>query len=171
MDGPTGERAENGQQDEAQHGLLKIGDFARLAGTNLRTLRYYEEIGLLEPASRSPGGFRFYRREDLDRLRMVASLQRLGLELARIRALMDTRDRRLDRQEFLARVRRALGEQQALIATRIGELEAQRAGIQTALHKLTECAACDHHPAAENNFCHPCQVDGSTLPADLSALF
>ena len=33
--------------------LLKIGDFARVAGTNLRTLRYYEELGLLTPAARS----------------------------------------------------------------------------------------------------------------------
>ncbi len=171
MDGPSGENDRDEAPDEAQLGLLKIGDFAKLAGTNLRTLRYYEEIGLLEPASRSPGGFRFYRREDLDRLRMVGSLQRLGLELARIRELMDTRDRRLDRQEFLARVRRALDEQQALIAARIVELEEQRGGIQAALLKLKECASCDHHPAAENNFCHPCQVDGSSLPADLSALF
>ena len=58
--------------------LIKIGDFAELAGTNLRTLRYYEEIGLLAPAARSAGGFRYYRREDLDRLRMVASLQDLA---------------------------------------------------------------------------------------------
>jgi hypothetical protein len=41
--------------------LLKIGAFAELAGTNLRTLCYYEEVGLLQPAARSSGGFRYYR--------------------------------------------------------------------------------------------------------------
>ena len=41
--------------------LLKIGAFAELAGTNLRTPCYYEEVGLLQPAGRSSGGFRYYR--------------------------------------------------------------------------------------------------------------
>ena len=39
--------------------LLLIGEFAKLAGTNLRTLRYYEERGLFKPARRSRGGFRY----------------------------------------------------------------------------------------------------------------
>ena len=59
--------------------LLKIGAFAELAGTNLRTLRYYEEIGLLEPALRSRGRFRYYRPTDLNRVRMIRNLQDLGL--------------------------------------------------------------------------------------------
>lgn len=151
--------------------LIKIGDFAAMAGTNLRTLRYYEEIGLLRPASRSGGGFRFYRPEDLNRLRMVASLQRLGLELARIRELMDTRDEGLDRRSFLTRVRSALDEQKALISARITELETQRAGLDGALAKLSSCEACSHSPTPGNNFCNPCQVDHQALPPDLSALF
>lgn len=155
----------------APQDLIKIGDFAKLAGTNLRTLRYYEELGLLTPASRSSGGFRYYRVEDLDRLRMVASLQRLGLELARIRELMDTRAPGASRGEFLIRVRRALGEQAALIDQRVAELGEQRKGLEQALTKLNECETCDHHPTAGNNFCHPCQVDGKSLPTDLSALF
>jgi len=151
--------------------LVKIGDFAKLAGTNLRTLRYYEEIGLLQPAMRSSGGFRYYRPEDLDRLRMVASLQNLGLELARIRELMDTRDEGSPRGEFHARVRRALNEQAALIDARMSELSARRRGLGEALTKLTECEGCDHRPERLNNFCHPCQIDGGPLPTDLSALF
>jgi len=151
--------------------LIKIGDFAALAGTNLRTLRYYEEIGLLRPASRSSGGFRFYRPEDLNRLRMVASLQRLGLELAQIRTLMDTRAEGLPQKELLARVRRALDEQRGLIRTRIAELEAQCGGLDQALAKLAGCEACAHSPAPANNHCNPCQVDHEPLPADLSALF
>lgn len=158
--------------------LLKIGDFARLAGTNLRTLRYYEEIGLLQPAMRSAGGFRYYRAEDLDRLRMVASLQRLGLELARIRDLMDTRSEeslestdQSRRSEFMGRVRRALREQVALIDERVSALNVQRDDLGQALDKLAECSVCDHSPSADNNFCHPCQIDGKPVPPGLSALF
>ena len=153
------------------HGLLKIGDFARLAGTNLRTLRYYEEIGLLPPATRSTGGFRYYRARDLDRLRMVASLQRLGLDLAKIRDLMDTRSNEPPRREFVARVRRALCEQVTLLDERIAELAAQREGLGRALEKLAECESCSHSPSGDNNFCHPCQVDGKPVPPGLSALF
>ena len=154
-----------------QDGLLKIGDFARLAATNLRTLRYYEEIGLLRPAARSPGGFRYYRRGDLDRLAMVASLQRLGLELAQIRELMDTGAEGRPRAEFIARVRKALDAQAALIDERMAALANQRRGLDLALAKLDECTVCSHVPAAGNNFCHPCQIDGESVPLDLSALF
>jgi DNA-binding transcriptional MerR regulator len=152
------------------HDLVKIGDFARLANTNLRTLRYYEEIGLLQPATRSAGGFRFYRREDLDRLRMVNRLQELGLELARIRELMVTRTEGPHR-DFVVRVRAALTEQATLIATRIASLGQQQKGLEEALAKLEDCWTCEYHPAAENNYCHPCQLDGSALPVELSALF
>ncbi|NOT31072.1 MAG: MerR family transcriptional regulator [Planctomycetes bacterium] len=153
------------------HALIKIGDFAKLAGTNLRTLRYYEEIGLLHPALRSAGGFRYYRAEDLERLAMVASLQHLGLELARIGELMDTRADGRPRVEFQARVRRALQEQAALIDSRMRELDVRRKGLDQALAKLAECADCSHRPAGLNNYCNPCQIDRQALPADLSALF
>jgi DNA-binding transcriptional MerR regulator len=156
---------------EGEAGLIKIGDFAKLAGTNLRTLRYYEEIGLLRPASRSTGGFRYYRREDLDRLRMVARLQELGLELARIRDLMSTRVENDTRAQFLGRVRRALDEQLGLIQKRVRVLNEQIQGLERAMTKLTECDTCRHTPSTENNFCHPCVVDRKDVPFDLSALY
>ena len=151
--------------------LIKIGEFARRAGTNLRTLRYYEELGLVRPAARSAGGLRYYRAGELDRLAMVAGLQRLGLELAQIRTLLDTREGTGSRAEFMTRVRQALVAQTELVAQRVQELTAQRQKLDQALAKLAECDACTHHPEVGNNFCHPCQVDGKSLPTDLSALF
>jgi DNA-binding transcriptional MerR regulator len=162
-------QASEGPADEGA--LIKIGDFAKLAGTNLRTLRYYEEIGLLRPASRSTGGFRYYRREDLDRLGMVSRLQELGLELARIRELMSTHQEGDSRARFLARVRQALQEQSALIQARVRLLNEQLGGLDQALAKLSECDACSHTPSVGNNFCHPCAVDRKDVPVDLSALY
>lgn len=158
-------------EDLDAKGLVKIGAFAQLAGTNLRTLRYYEELGLLRPAARSRGGFRYYRREDLDRLAMVANLQQLGLELAQIRELMDTRAQGRPRPEFIARIRKALTAQAALIEERVAALSNQRRELGLALAKLDECSTCSHAPLPGNNFCHPCQLDGKALPLDLSALF
>ncbi|HUR28702.1 MAG TPA: MerR family transcriptional regulator [Planctomycetota bacterium] len=156
---------------EAQLELLKIGDFAKLAGTNLRTLRYYEELGLLIPASRSQGGFRYYRRTDLHRLGMIHDLQGLGLPLEQIRELMATRDQAGARKDYLAKVHKALVEQDRLLRKRVEELGAQRSKIEKAIDKLHECQLCRHAPNTDNNFCEPCQMTGEHLPAPLSALY
>ncbi|MCZ6597441.1 MAG: MerR family transcriptional regulator [Planctomycetota bacterium] len=150
---------------------MRIGEFARLADTNLRTLRYYEELGLLVPHSRSKGGFRFYRESDLNRLNMIKGLADLGLHLDRIRELMDTRAVGLSRPEFLARVTRALEQQDQLLRERIAAIEDQRKLIQSAQEKLTECRPCEHTPQWANNFCEPCMCDGLRLPEHLSALY
>ena len=151
--------------------LLKIGDFAKFAETNLRTLRYYEELGLLNPAKRSPGGFRFYRRTDANRLAMIRDLQSLGLQLERIRELMATRESSEDRRQFFARVRAALKEQDRLLAERMESIEAQRARIAVALTKVVDCETCDHMPGIANNFCEPCRLTGDALPGTVSALY
>ena len=157
--------------DKHEPELLKIGDFAKFADTNLRTLRYYEELGLLHPAARSPGGFRFYRRTDSNRLAMIRDLQSLGLQLERIRELMATRDALDDRGQFFTRVRAALREQDRLLAERMESIEDQRARIKTALSKVTDCETCDHMPGVANNFCEPCRLTGDPLPGTVSALY
>ncbi len=155
----------------SQPGLLKIGDFAKIAGTNLRTLRYYEELGLLTPAQRSQGGFRYYRQTDLNRLNMIRDLQELGLHLDRIRELMSTRESAEDRVAFLRRVRAALDEQDRLLRERIAGLEEQRSRIAAAARKILDCECCRHLPTQNNNFCEPCSVTGEPLPPKVSALF
>lgn len=151
--------------------LLKIGDFARLAGTNLRTLRYYEELELMTPASRSKGGFRYYRRTDINRLNMIRSLQELGLQLERIKDVLSTRQHLGNHERFLAGVRLALDEQDRLLAERVADLEAQREKIAAARSKLAQCEICEHSPGPGNNFCDPCPATGEPLPEDVSALF
>ncbi|MCY2961276.1 MAG: MerR family transcriptional regulator [Planctomycetota bacterium] len=156
---------------QPNHELLKIGDFARLADTNLRTLRYYEELGLLTPASRSQGGFRYYRRTDINRVQMIRDLQELGLHLDRIRELISARAAEEPRDQFLARVRLALEEQDRLLSIRMAALEEQRKKVAQALHKIGECRHCVQMPRLDNNFCEPCTTTGERLPEHLSALY
>jgi MerR family transcriptional regulator, repressor of the yfmOP operon len=68
---------------------LRIGEVAQLTGTTPRTIRYYEELGLLAPASdREPGAHRVYREADVERLREVLRLRRvLGLSLNELKEL------------------------------------------------------------------------------------
>lgn len=150
---------------------LRIGDFARLGGTNLRTLRYYGQLGLLSPTARSEGGFRYYRRSDLNRLRMIRDLQALGLELSKIGALLGDRDDWTERGELMARVQTALIERKRLIDEHVAHLEEEREHVGQALAKLGECRSCEHSPGPTNNYCEPCQKTGRALPNDLSALY
>ncbi len=151
--------------------LLRIGDFARLAGTNLRTLRYYEELGLLRAAKRSQGGFRYYRSTDVNRLNMIRDLQDLGLPLERIGALVAGRRDGGDRRGFFEPVRTALAEQDRLLAERIATLEHQRRRIGVALAKVDQCLECGAMPSSGNNYCEPCPRTGEPLPETISALY
>ncbi len=68
--------------------LLKIGEVADRVGLSLRTIRYYEEVGLFEPAGRSPGGFRLYSEDEVTRLSILKGMKPFGLTLDEIRDLM-----------------------------------------------------------------------------------
>ncbi len=77
--------------DEAR---LRIGEAAKQFGVSTRTLRYYEEVGLLEPSGRSPGGDRRYSDADVARLRRILEIRdAMGFDLERIRAILCADDR------------------------------------------------------------------------------
>jgi MerR family transcriptional regulator, repressor of the yfmOP operon len=80
---------------------LRIGQVAELTGTTPRTIRYYEEIGLLPAApEREPGAHRIYLEADVERLREVLRLKRLlGLSLDELRELSAAEAARAARQE------------------------------------------------------------------------
>lgn len=80
---------------------LQIGEVAEQLGLTPRTLRYYEEIGLLEPPSRMEGGFRLYSATDIDRLENIVQLKRLlGFSLREIKQVVEAMESlKLLRQE------------------------------------------------------------------------
>ncbi len=71
---------------------MKIGELAGKAGLNPKTLRYYEEIGLLPPARRSGSGYRQYAPADVERLEFIRTAQSLGLTLEEIKEILGFRD-------------------------------------------------------------------------------
>jgi MerR family transcriptional regulator, repressor of the yfmOP operon len=81
---------------EREGAPLKIGDVAKLAGTTPRTIRYYEEIGLLAAADgREPGAHRTYSQADVDRLIEVMRLRTLlGVSLDGLKELVEAEDNR-----------------------------------------------------------------------------
>jgi len=69
--------------------MMHIGKLAKNAGITTRTVRYYEEMGLIQPEGRTPGGFRCYSESQLVRLQMVLSLKEMGFELEQIKSILD----------------------------------------------------------------------------------
>ncbi len=65
-----------------------IGEFARRMGTSAKTVRYYEEIGLLQAPERSDAGYRRYVARDEERMRFVLGAKALGLSLGEIREIL-----------------------------------------------------------------------------------
>lgn len=68
--------------------LFRIGEVARRSGFPVKTIRYYEDRGLLEPASRNEAGYRLYSDEVLGRLRFIRKAKLLGLTLGEIHGLL-----------------------------------------------------------------------------------
>ena len=70
----------------------QIGEVADEVGLSLRSIRYYEEIGLVEPSGRTEGGFRLYTDSDVERLRLVKALKPVGMSLETMADLLETAD-------------------------------------------------------------------------------
>ena len=71
---------------------MRIGELARTTGTTAKTLRFYEDVGLLTPAGRTASGYREFTPDAVDRLDFIRRGRAAGLTLAQIRAVIELRD-------------------------------------------------------------------------------
>lgn len=98
-----------------------VQKLARIAGVSPRTLRYYDEIGLLRPARASQSGYRLYGPAEVDRLQQILLHRQLGLELSDIARALD--DPGFDRLAALENTRRALVERRTHLNALIANVE------------------------------------------------
>jgi len=90
--------------------LLKIGEVAEQVGLSLRTIRFYEEAGLVAPESRTSGGFRLFSVTAVDRLRLIMRMKPLGFTVEEMVEVLATLDA-LDDSALDPHERAALAEQ------------------------------------------------------------
>src|SRR4051794_22616296 len=135
---------------ESGERFMQIGEVAERTGLTQRTLRYYESIGLLPPATRLEGGFRLYTEEDIRRLDQIVQLKRLlGFSLAEIRQIVEADEtlRQIrqenkiepDPRERRARLERALAileDQRALVESRIAAMRELQAGYERRIERI-----------------------------------
>jgi DNA-binding transcriptional MerR regulator len=118
--------------------LLKIQEVAAETGLTPRSIRYYEEMGLLAPAARSEGAYRLYDTDDLERLRFIAGLRNdAGFSLAEIGQLLeDEQARQRNRDRFRSAADPA--ERRAAIADALDRVEGQIAILERKRRRLGE---------------------------------
>lgn len=112
--------------------VMKVGTLAKKTGLTVRTLHYYEEIGLLTPAQRTEAGHRLYGIDEVVRLQQIVSLRQLGFTLEDIRECLDQSEFSLQQviRLHLSRLREQIAFQQRLyqrletIATHLQTTEA-----------------------------------------------
>jgi DNA-binding transcriptional MerR regulator len=71
---------------------MQIGEVAEQTGLSLRTIRYYEEVGLVTPSARTTGGFRLYSETDVARLRLVRRMKPLEFSLEEMKDVLTVLD-------------------------------------------------------------------------------
>ncbi|MGH9075873.1 MAG: heavy metal-responsive transcriptional regulator [Acidimicrobiales bacterium] len=137
---------------------MRIGEVAGAVGVNPKTIRYYEEIGLLPDPQRTPSGYRDYTDEDRSRLVFVKTARRLGLSLADIGEILALRERGERPCDYVLGV---LDRQVADVDRRIAELEALRAEL-AGLRSQT-----DRLPGTDTGYCslieHAAAMAGSSI--------
>jgi DNA-binding transcriptional MerR regulator len=119
-----------GPESAQDQGLLKIGELAERVGLSLRTIRFYEEEGLVVPEGRTPGGFRLYSPTAVSRLELIKRMKPLGFtveEMVEVLTTMDT----LHDETLAPQARAALAQQldthQERVETKAADLQAKAA--------------------------------------------
>src|SRR5437588_11439828 len=93
--------------------LVRVGELAKAVGKTVRAMHLYEELGLLEPRSRSEGGFRMYGPEAIDRIHWIVKLQAIGFTLAEIQGFVGDFQHADSGREATTRARALCPEKQA----------------------------------------------------------
>ena len=109
----------------------RIGEVAAKVGLTERTIRYYEERGLLESVKRLDGGQRVYTDDDVRRLKFILKLKVLGLSLDEMQELETLYGRHRTNAKVLPRLIELLDSHLATTRERIGELTALRDEIRS----------------------------------------
>jgi DNA-binding transcriptional MerR regulator len=120
---------------------MKIGELAKLTNTSTKTIRFYEDSGLLPAPARSASGYRDYRSEVVDRLRFIHRGQAAGLTLQKVRQILAIHDRG---EVPCGHVRQVLSSRLDQVRVQIAELVALEGHLQSLLDRASHGAPTEH---------------------------
>jgi len=150
--------------------FLKIGEVCRRTGVTLRTIRYYQSLGLVEAAHRTRGGLHLYRAEVCDRIQFIRDLGSLDVPLARIREMLERRRTARTGAEGAHDIVAALAHSLTDVEKRLQQYLVLRQEITEALGVLETCLRCSARPSRE--VCTACEnlTRRERVPAYVRAL-
>lgn len=137
----------------------KIGEVAELLDTTPRTLRFYEEQGMLMPF-RTSKGTRLYSRDDIARLQIIQLLVRLDVPLRTVHELASARPDSRSGDEASHRVFELLNQLRMDVEQKKRECEDAQQQISAALQLVEQCFGCRNKPTFQN--CKGCSVAAQT---------
>lgn len=151
-------------------GLIRIGDLARRLRITPRTLRFYEDLGLLAPASRTQGGFRLYTMEEARCVEAVLALKEAGFSLDEIRELRRLGVDLRPASTAAARMRTCIGARRLEMEARIEKLRGSLAELERMEAVLEDCQDCGR--SRLDGDCQECleMRCSGVLPKGLAAL-
>ncbi len=139
--------------------LVKVGELADLSGKSIRTLHYYEELGLLRPAKRSEGGFRLYEEAaSVATIRAISRLQDLDIPLNRIRGMAEAWRGNSAAQDSAPRLLETFRGELAETRSKIEGLTAIEHELMKSIAFLEACTTCSDRPLREQ--CTACTREG-----------
>lgn len=142
---------------ERKDALLKIGDLAKRSGKSVRALHLYEEMGLLQPVSRTTGGFRLFHEDVLVRIHWIELLQEVGMSLHQIQELLHSWWSQDDGPQAMDRLRKVFAEKLEESRAQARKYEMLARELESSIQYLQICRSC--HPAPAISACAACPMD------------
>jgi len=147
--------------------LHKIGHVAEVLNVSVRTIRFYEELGLIEPHS-TEKGTRSYSDDDIRRLRTALTLRDHGLTLENVSDLCSTRAKHTTGREASNEVLPQLASLQAKIAEKLASYQALAQDVDRAILLIRQCTHCERLPT--NKGCPNCPVAKHKNESEIASL-
>lgn len=135
---------------------FKIGEAAELLNTTVRTIRYYEEEGLLLP-HRTDGGTRLYSEHHVDRLKAILHLAENGFSLDVIGLIANTRGTCSTGDEGSKKVTAVIDSAISEIDEKISDLNTLRSDLKASRKLVAKCKGCSNKPSSKD--CPECPIN------------
>ncbi len=148
-DGRSQSAADHAHGDSPPHvasttETFTTGEMARLSNNTLRTVRFYEEAGILQPLGRTVGGHRVFDRAQLDRLRFVSDMREAGMSLEQIRNLLELKHQARSGDDAAAKAIATLRERIDELRIKIEALGRLHDDLERTVDAAASCLACEN---------------------------
>jgi DNA-binding transcriptional MerR regulator len=168
---PHANKERRSAASEDDGALLTTGDMARCSNNTLRTVRFYEEEGILRPARRTEGGHRLFEKSELDRLMFVTDMRMAGLSLDEIKQILAIKQAAHTGSEASREATRILNLRIEELREKLLVLTRLRDDLSATSDIMSACVDC--HDARFPHSCDSCAVMTSrpTLPRSMRVLW